>query len=89
MLVLDYARNSSIRTRMTLSEEEKAELPRELFALANRRAEFAIEKAIEGEARNVPWERMSALSAGLHEVGQDLKVIADAIAVLAEYGVRA
>ena len=69
---------------MILSEEERAELPRELFALAGRRLEYGMGKAMEGEGRDVPPSRMSDLGARLHEVGQDLKVIADAIAVLAQ-----
>jgi len=74
---------------MILSKEERAELPRELFALATRRLEYALGKAGEGEARHVTLGRMADLSARLHETGQDLKVIADAIAVLAQYEERA
>ncbi len=39
---------------------------------------------MEGAGRNVELERLSALSAKLHDVGLDVAVIADAIATLAE-----
>jgi len=68
---------------MLLSEEERAELPRELFALACRRLEWAIDAALEGQGRDLPREQISELSARLHDVGRDLLVIADAIAVIA------
>lgn len=78
----------AFRVGMILNEEERAGLPRELFALAGRRLEYGSGKAIEGEARDVPDDRVSELSARLHEVGQDIKVIADAIAALARPGAR-
>jgi hypothetical protein len=87
-LALDFAHSSPLRVVMILSEEDRAELPRELFALAGRRLEYGIGKAMEGEGRNAAHGRRAQLSARLHEVGQDLKVIADAIAVLAEERAR-
>jgi hypothetical protein len=69
---------------MILSEEERNALPQELFALAGRRLDCGASTAREGEGRNVTHARMSQLSGQLHEVGQDLKVISDAIAVLAQ-----
>ena len=83
-LPLDLCAGSRLGAVMILSDEERAELPRELFALAGRRLEYGTIKAMEGEGCDVAPGRMADLSARLHEVGQDLRVIADAIAVLAE-----
>jgi len=58
---------------MILSDEERAQLPRELFALAGRRFEYGTIKAMEGEGRGAMSH--GALSARLHELGQDLRVI--------------
>ena len=73
---------------MRLSDEERIELPRELFALAARRLEYGADAAMEGAGRNVEPERLSALSTKLHDVGLDVAVIADAIAALAEDNAR-
>jgi hypothetical protein len=83
-LALDLDRGSTLAVGMTLDEEERRELPRALFALAGRRLEYAVGKAMEGEGRNMASQRMTEISASLHEVGQDLQVIADAVAVLAQ-----
>lgn len=69
---------------MTLSDEECAELPRELFAMAARRLEHGSELAMEGQGRHPDPERPQALCAQLHDIGKDITVIADAIAVLVQ-----
>lgn len=67
---------------MNLSDEERTRLPRDLFALAGRRLEYGSDRAGEGQGANVACERLAGLSGELHDVGQDLMVIADAIAAL-------
>ncbi len=52
--------------------------------MAARRLEHGALCADEGGARDVTPKRTSDLSGQLHDVGQDLKVIAVAIAVLVE-----
>lgn len=68
---------------MILSEEERAELPRELFALVCRRLELASEAAMEGQRAGRTPQQIAGLSARLHDAGRDLMVIADVIAVIA------
>lgn len=82
-LALDLCVGSPLGVIMIVNEEERAELPRELFALACRRLEYAIDAALEGQGRDLPREQISELSTRLHDVGRDLLVIADAIAVIA------
>lgn len=67
---------------MNLSDEERTRLPRDLFALASRRLEHGTAVAGEGQGSRVTGARMESLSGELHDVGQDLLVIADAIAAL-------
>lgn len=82
-LALDFPCNSRLRVSMNLSEEERTRLPRDLFALAGRRLECGGDRAGEGQGSKVTRERMADLSGELHGVGQDLMVIADALAALA------
>ena len=87
-LALDFTHKNRLRGVMTLSEEERKELPRKLFALAGRRLAYGTGRAGEGEGWNGSAERMAELSGQLHEVGEDMGVIADAIAVIVQGGAQ-
>ncbi|WP_421849196.1 hypothetical protein [Novosphingobium sp.] len=67
---------------MTLDDDEIADLPRRLFAMAGRRLECAVATAGAGEARNLAAQRQQDIAGELYGCGQDLMVIADAIAAL-------
>ena len=67
---------------MTLDDEEIAELPRRLFAMAGRTLERAVANAGAGEGRSLVAGRQRNLAGELHGCGQDLMVIADTIAAL-------
>lgn len=68
---------------MTLDDDEIGELPRRMFAMAGRRLERAVATAGAGEARNLAAQRQQDLAGELYGCGQDLMLIADAIAALA------
>ena len=67
---------------MTLDDDEIAEMPRRLFAMAGRTLERAVATAGSGEARGLSTQRQRDLAGELYGCGQDLMVIADAIAAL-------
>ncbi len=68
---------------MRLDDDEITELPRRLFAMAGRRIDEAGSAAVAGEARGLAGTRQRDLAGSLHACGQDIIVIADAIAALA------
>ncbi len=51
--------------------------------MAARRLEHGMASASAGEGRHLPAAQTSELSGQLHDIAQDLGVIADAIAALA------
>jgi hypothetical protein len=67
---------------MTLDDDEIRDLPRRLFALAGRSLQRAAAIAGEGEANGLAAPRQRELAGELHGCGQDIMVIADAIAAL-------
>ena len=68
---------------MTLDDDEIGDLPRRLFALAGRCLERAAATASAGEARTVAAQHQREVAGELHSCGQDIMVIADAVAALA------
>ena len=82
-LYLDFVSDLSLSAAMTLDEDEIGELPRRLFAMAGRSLERATAQAGAGEAKVLYPQQRRELAGELHGCGQDLMVIADAIAVIA------
>jgi hypothetical protein len=68
---------------MDIDPEERADLPRRLFAMAGRRLEKSMIQANDGEATGLTGAAIASLAEDLHECGQDLLVLADAITVIA------
>lgn len=68
---------------MNIDPDDRQDLPRRLFALAGRRLEHAVDTAGQGEAAGLGHEALANLAGDLHDCGQDLLILADAIAVLA------
>lgn len=85
-LYLDFGIDLSLAGAMTLDDDEIGELPRRLFAMAGRRLEYAVATAGAGEAHGCAAQRQRDLAGELHDCGQDIMVIADAIAALARGG---
>jgi hypothetical protein len=83
-LTLDFPADLPLPAPMNIDPEERAELPRRLFAMASRRLEHAAHCAGQGEATGLGGATMADLAASLHDCGQDLLVLADAIAVLTQ-----
>lgn len=71
---------------MTIDPDDRQDVPRRLFALAGRRLEHAVDAAGQGEAAGLDRAVMTNLAGDLHACGQDLLVLADAIAVMAGEG---
>ncbi len=82
-LYLDFGIALSLAGAMTLDDDEIAELPQRLFAMAGRNLERAAAIAGGGEANGLAGPRQRELAGELHGCGQDIMVIADAIAALA------
>ncbi len=68
---------------MNIDPDDRQDLLRRLFALAGRRLEHAADAAGQGEAAGLGREVLTNLAGDLHDCGQDLLVVADAIAVMA------
>lgn len=68
---------------MDIDPDARHDLPRRLFALAGRRLGHAVDAAGQGEAAGLDREVMGSLAGDLHDCGQDLLVLADAIAAMA------
>jgi hypothetical protein len=64
------------------SGDEEPELLREIFVMAIRRLEHGLEAAMAGSAVQTSDDRIGQLSNVLHDVGQDLLVIANVAAEL-------
>lgn len=69
---------------MTLDEDEIGALPHRLFAMAGRSLERAMTHAGAGETKVLSAQHRRELAGELHGCGQDLMVIADAIAAIAQ-----
>ena len=82
-LYLDFGIDLPLAGAMTLDDDEIGELPRRLFAMAGRRLEHAVATAGAGEARDLAAQCQRELAGELDDCGQDIMVIADAIATLA------
>ena len=82
-LYLDFGTELSLACAMMLDDDEIGELPRRLFAMAGRRLERVVATAGAGEASGLAAQRQYDLAGELHGCGQDIMVIADAIAALA------
>lgn len=83
-LRLDFAANLPLPVSMDIDAEERLDLPRRLFAMVGRRLELATGCAGRGEAAGLGREAITDLAANIYDCGQDLLVLADAIAVIAQ-----
>lgn len=81
-LYLDFMSDLSLSAAMTLDEDEIGDLPHRLFAMAGRSLERATAQAGAGEAKVLSPLQRRDLAGELHCCGQDLMVIADAIAAI-------
>ncbi|WP_374527122.1 hypothetical protein [Novosphingobium sp.] len=64
---------------MILDDEDLAQIPHRLFAMAGRRLEGSVRIAGTGESREQGQQALQALAGELYDCGQDLMTIADAI----------